>query len=370
MLTLSQVEPRTPITNTTAVTIGVPGSYYLTANITVSTGDGIDINVNGVTFDLNGFTISSTAATPNGTAILLNGGNTDITILNGHILGTGFANGIYLGGYNVRVVGVSVSGSAYGIILGTANSTVVDSCTVQSIGVYGIQASSVSHSSAYQCGGVAIIANTVDSCYGNSTGSSDGLYVGTANNCYGYSSSGYGLYATTATGCYGLTGSGPAGLDANNAINCYGVSSGSGPGLLATTASNCQGQNNGSGDGLDAAQTATGCYGYSLNGNGLSATNANNCNGQSGGSGTGLSASAVATGCSGVSSIGVGLQATVANTCSGQNYNNSMSGTFGLRAYIANNCYAIGNFGLGATIANSCYSSIGDVNIIHTYNMP
>jgi hypothetical protein len=379
MLTLSQVEPRTPITNTTAVTISTPGSYYLTANITVGTGDGIDINVDGVTLDLNGFTISSTAATPNGTAILLNGGNTDITILNGHILGTSFASGINYSGtapVNARVSGVSVSSSAYGIMLGTASPTVVDYCTVQSIGVYGIQASSVSHSSAYLCGSAAINANTAETCYGNCTGSGDGFYVGTANNCYGYSSSGYGLYATTATGCYGLTDTGTAGLDANNAINCYGVSNGSNPGLLATTASNCQGQNNASGDGLDATtanncqgacaglgtglsatETATGCYGFSADFVGLMASNAENCNGKSS-NGEGLTAT-MANNCYGASygsGSSPGLEASNAENCQGISYGN---GT-GLEAITANNCQGLssGNgTGLLAYNANNCYGN-------------
>ncbi len=88
MLTLSQVEPRTPITNTTAATISASGSYYLTGNITVSTNNGITINASGVTLDLNGFTVSSTAPTANGTGILLNNSqNNNIQILNGNITG-------------------------------------------------------------------------------------------------------------------------------------------------------------------------------------------------------------------------------------------------------------------------------------------
>ena len=64
MLTLNQMEPRTPISSA-PYTISQPGSYYLTANLTVASGDAIDINANGVTLDLNGFTISSTdPATP------------------------------------------------------------------------------------------------------------------------------------------------------------------------------------------------------------------------------------------------------------------------------------------------------------------
>src|SRR5208282_2069453 len=92
MKSLDQIEARTAITNTASlVTISQPGSYYLTHNLTVSTGDGIDINTNGVTLDLNGFTISSTATSATGYGILLNGlgagARTDITILNGHVKG-------------------------------------------------------------------------------------------------------------------------------------------------------------------------------------------------------------------------------------------------------------------------------------------
>src|SRR6201995_5884107 len=109
MKSLDQVEARTAITNTASlVTISQPGSYYLTHNLNVTTGNAININTNQVTLDLNGFTISSTSATANGTAIYLSlpAGNTEITILNGHIsssitnngavfIGVGFVNGIY-----------------------------------------------------------------------------------------------------------------------------------------------------------------------------------------------------------------------------------------------------------------------------------
>ena len=112
MTTLSQVQPRTPISSA-PYTITQPGSYYLTTNLTVASGDAIDINTNGVTLDLNGFTISSTSSFESGTAIYIsfvsNGGNyfgfTDIAISNGHITGgvtnnagvyggPGFGNGI------------------------------------------------------------------------------------------------------------------------------------------------------------------------------------------------------------------------------------------------------------------------------------
>ena len=75
MRSLDQVygrtDARTALTNSGAVTISQPGSYYLTTNLTVSSGSAITIATNGVTLDLNGFTIRSTEASPTGRGILL-----------------------------------------------------------------------------------------------------------------------------------------------------------------------------------------------------------------------------------------------------------------------------------------------------------
>jgi hypothetical protein len=377
MLTLNQVEPRTPISSL-PFTISSPGSYYLTGNMAVSSGDAIDITASGVTLDLNGFTLSSTEFTPTGTGILLASGITDITILNGHIMGGvfysggyyighGFANGIYysvnysvLPPNNVRVSGVSVSGCAqYGIYFTESSETMVESCTAFNIGSYGIYANSVVRSTAESCGGTAIYAILASDCFGGSTGSSAALSAVTANNCYGeiygngsstgdgldaqnanncngFSLYGIGLNVTTATGCYGSTVSGSAGLSASTANNCQGQN-GSGNGLNANTANNCYGVSSGggfglnanqlvtsssgtsdSGTGLYAAQAATGCYGYSGTGSGLNATTVNNCIGQSGDNGYGLYASQLATGSSGTSVSGTGLYAKyIAIGCAG-----------------------------------------------------
>jgi|ERR1035441_6161070 hypothetical protein len=275
MITLNQIEPRTPITNTTAVTISASGSYYLTANITVTNGSAITITASQVTLDLNGFTLSSTEASPIGTGILLAGGNTDITILNGHIKGgitysggvysgNGFAYGINYSGsipLNVLVSRVSVSGCQLGgILLANNVSIVVESCTVQTIKNYGIVAASVSHSVAYQCGIIAISARTASDCYGSATLSGNGLIANAANNCFGQGENNTGLSVDTAN-------------------NCFGLSTGSGPALSATTANNCIGQNNGSGTGLNANNIAIGCYGSSSSGTGLVAFIANSCSG-------------------------------------------------------------------------------------------
>src|SRR5689334_14686480 len=57
MKTLSQVEPRTPISSL-PYTITNPGSFYVTTNLNYSgAGNGITVSSGNVTIDLNGFTL-------------------------------------------------------------------------------------------------------------------------------------------------------------------------------------------------------------------------------------------------------------------------------------------------------------------------
>jgi parallel beta-helix repeat protein len=310
MKTLAQIEPRTPISSA-PFTISVPGSYYLTTNLTVSGGTAITIATHGVTLDLNGFTIASTAPSATGSGILISSGLRNLAILNGFIQGSvtnngsglysgsGFGHGIYRNGspQNARVSGVSVSGCRYsGIYLGDGDSTVVESCTVQTVGNEGIRAGTIKASVAKDCGGIAIFGQQVADCHGESTGNGDGLSAITALNCQGATSSGYGLSAiNTAQNCYGQSSSG-TGLYAGMAQNCYGRST-SGTGLRALTAQNCYAQST-SGTGLYAGHTAQNCYGYS-------------------GTYTGLFAADIAIGCLGASLSGTGLGAYIANSCRG-----------------------------------------------------
>ncbi len=165
-------------------TIDQPGSYYLTGNLTVATGNAITITADNVSLDLNGFNITSTSATANGDAININARSglfiTNGTITSGSTVtgspgtftaGPGFAGGINWGGAptNVRVSGVTVIGvSQYGIDLGTDGSCVVQNCVARACGVYGIHAGTISDSSALQCGVSApMLATTI----ANSTGS-------------------------------------------------------------------------------------------------------------------------------------------------------------------------------------------------------
>ncbi len=325
MKTLAQIEPRTPIA-TAPFTISQPGSYYLTTNLTVSSGDAITIAANNVTLDLNGFTIASTAASATGIAILLSGGRTNIAIYNGHISsgvtnngsgtygGSGFNTGIYFSTAipcNVRVKDVSVTGVLnYGIYL-ALNSTVVAACTVNVAGSYGIVASSVADSTANDCGLIAINATTAQNCAGSSS-SGTGLSAITALNCSGKSTSSYGLTANTAQNCYGNSSSG-YGLLVTTAQNCSGFSSSS-YGLAGTTGLHSYGSSSGSyGIYITAAEH---CYGYSGSGPGLYAITAQNCYGRSDGNNSGISAT-YANSCYGQSNTGVGLSATYANFCFG-----------------------------------------------------
>ena len=303
MKTLAQIEARTPISSA-PFTITNSGSYYLVSNLTVSAGDAIIIESNNVTLDLNGFTISSTANPASGTAILLNNGRRHVTIFNGRIQGgvtyvagggdqfngPGFFYGISwttTDPRNARVTDVSVSGcDQHGIHLGSDYSTVVDRCTVRTVGASGIHAGSVSHSTAVECGGVAILAQD-------------------ASNCYGASTASYGLYATTAANSTGISVTGNGGLYAFVAQNCYGQSSAYG--IYATTAQNCYGSaSSSSGVGVYTERIAQNCFG--VGGIGVySNGGADSCVGISNGfSGTGLTArTAHHTGVAGPSGIGL-----------------------------------------------------------------
>ena len=348
MKSLDQIEPRTPISSA-PFTITNPGSYYLTANINVSSGNAITIATNGVTLDLNGFTISSTEASPTGTGILIGLAMTDIIILNGHIKGgvtygggvysgSGFANGIEESGsapLNVRVTGVTVSGCMDdGIAIGSINSTVVESCTVLTVGGYGIEASSVLRSYAKNCGNVAISADTASDSYGNSSGSSDGVDASdSANHCTGYSTSGIGLNTAVANNCYGVSLTGD-GIDADLASGSEGTDFG------------------GNGTGI-SAKTAQNCYGYSPSGDGIYTDyNVINSYGESGSAGYGIYTGGNAENCSGRSSMGVGIDALTAQCCFG--YSSSFYGLYAHSS--ASGCigYSSSGTGLYAFIANVC----------------
>ncbi len=385
MKSLDQIEARTPITNTGAVTISQPGSYYLTANITVNAGDAITISADNVTLDLNGLTVTSTANPEAGNGIVLSGGRKNITIHNGFIstsltssngvtTGGGFAYGITYANGNpslTRVTGVSVTGCQLAGIFLNLNSTVIQSCIVDTVGDTGLFAASVSDSVAVNCAASGVYANTADNCTGSSTAAGYGVFANTANNCLGSSSTGTGLYAVNvATCCEGYTLVSGVALQANSANNCLGYNP-NGTAISATVANNCYGESQGSGDGITAGISANNCYGSTVSGNGITSTVAQNSYGYSY-SGTGLSTS-VAVGCYGYSSTYRGIYGDTVNFSYGRS---DGVGPFAFGVYVTlTSVGTIGEAGnfvgiFGGAILNSCWSSEGAAQAPYQYNMP
>jgi hypothetical protein len=277
MKSLDQIEARTPISSA-PFTITKPGSYYLTSNLTVATGNAITITTNSVSLDLNGFTISSTALSATGTAISLSVPLANITIQNGSILsgatnnsqgamtGPGFAYGIrveidYPSSQNIRISKISVLGCLHdGIAIYDSLSSVVEDCNVRSVGGYGINAGRVKNSSVTAALGHGIYATEVIDCHGESLGSGDAIHAEVAANCVGQSQTGHGVYALNASNCRGTSQAGK-GLFSQNAQNCSG-SSGLSVGLhSAGSAVGCTGTS-GTSIGL-LAEVAVNCYAWS-----------------------------------------------------------------------------------------------------------
>ena len=358
MKTLQEIEPRNLIASV-PFTITTPGSYYLSNNLAVASGNAITIAASGVTLDLNGFTLSSTANPAAGSGVMINNLVTNVAILRGSIQGgvsdngsgvfsgTGFAYGIDgFSGYDIRVADVAVSGcSLDGIVLGTPGvapyATVVERCVVKTMGNLGISANVVSGSTAMDCGGDGIDATVASDCMGASAAGGMGVYAQNINNCYGTSASYCGLYAAAcANNSYGYTSTGPYGLSATVANNCFGYALSGNYGLDAFTANNCY--------GVAGATNAIGLYAYDAAG----------CFGSGGAAG--VLAPSTAIGCTGSGNYGNGVYAYDAENCNG--YCGAPSGSAtcaGINAYCAHNCYGSSYYQAGILLnaGNNCYGT-------------
>ena len=146
MKTLSQVEPRTAITNL-PFTINQPGSYYLTQSFAVNTMlSGITIVTNDVTLDLMGFTLSGFT---NGVGVRIGSQNLplkNVVVMNGII--RFWSTGVALHNTSSsRIEGLIVEGNRfYGIDLWASNldngdcrDNVIAGCTVRNNIANGIQ---------------------------------------------------------------------------------------------------------------------------------------------------------------------------------------------------------------------------------------
>ncbi|MBS0657704.1 MAG: hypothetical protein JSR82_05580 [Verrucomicrobia bacterium] len=268
----------------TPFVISTGGSYVLTGDLTVATGDGIQIIVSNVTLDLNGFTLRSNAGSATGSGIFVGASNANITIRNGRVVGgTGFNGTSYLGGgffhgvfvtdscFNVRLEQLSVSNLRNGLVGFTTDLTSsAVACSASLVANLGISATTVSDCTVARAGGPGIQARTASGCRAASRG-------------------GIALEAEAATNCEAASSSPQTGLVARTALNCVGLNTSSGTGLFAVTASNSRGVAV-SGTGLLGQQQASGCYGETQTGTGLSAGVASQCTGVATGAGIGLQA--------------------------------------------------------------------------------
>lgn len=264
--------------------ISQPGSYVLAGNLTVATGDGIQINASHVTLDLNGFTLRSNAGSATGSGVFVAGNLANVAVRNGVISGnTGFNGTSYFGGgffhglfvtdtsANVRIEGITGNNLRNGIVANVTDGTSrVQGSSVTFAANLGIWATTVVDCTAARTNGTAISGKVVSGSRGSSLG-----FIG--------------VEAETATNCDGVSDSAQPGLSAKTASNCVGTNTGSGAGLAAVSATNSRGVAV-SGTGLFASQNATGCTGESASGIGLDTWSANLCQGSTAGTSIGLRA--------------------------------------------------------------------------------
>lgn len=128
-------------------TISAPGNYVLTGNITVASGDGINITASNVTVDLNGFTITSTVGAAAGAGVRIGNNSRNIRIHNGSITS----------GFTSSALGAPVPGSGFtfGIQLdivpgGTADNFVFEDLFITGINGYAISQTNLAAATTWE----------------------------------------------------------------------------------------------------------------------------------------------------------------------------------------------------------------------------
>jgi parallel beta-helix repeat protein len=197
MLTLTQVEPRTPVDpvhtgsgGSSEYLITQPGSYYLTSNVIAVAGlHGINISASDVTLDLRGFSVIGSSSGLDG--IYIHSGYTNVTVYNGKISGwnntSSYGNGVESYADNVTLEHLDVSANhGFGITLN--GSGMVRNCNAEGNNNSGINAS-------YNC----IVSGCNTSYNGEQyLGQSGGISVGdhcTVIGCTAESNGTNGIYA-------------------------------------------------------------------------------------------------------------------------------------------------------------------------------
>ncbi|MEM1422835.1 MAG: right-handed parallel beta-helix repeat-containing protein [Planctomycetota bacterium] len=138
--TLVETEPRTAIDvgAGATVTIDEPGSYYLTGDLDIASGEGVVILTGGVTLDLNGFSIRSNRTDNPGaldigiriapTLPFIDGGS--VTVRNGRVTGF-FEGGVFSSNANllINVEDIDTQRGVFGGVLIEGNAR-LRGCTV------------------------------------------------------------------------------------------------------------------------------------------------------------------------------------------------------------------------------------------------
>lgn len=269
--TLTEVEPRTAVNLANApgdadslFKITLPGSYYLTGNLTGVAGKhGIEITASGVTLDFNGFDLAGVPAMGAFDGVRATvAGLTNIAVVNGSVRNWG-QNGINLGDSNVSgcaIQNVRASGNARtGIFAGIA--ATISRCSAIG-GLYGIYTQEISTLSGCVAQDTSVIGLRADSS-------------STLTNCSATSNTGDGIQAVstcTISNCTSAsnTGNGILTGDGCTVSNCVSVNNlQSGISVISgSTVADCAARLN----KLDGIFVTTGCTvrgnTCSLNGNG------------------------------------------------------------------------------------------------------
>ncbi len=180
MKTLTQVEPRTPISSA-PFTISQSGSYYLTTNLT-STRHGVVIAASDVTLDLMGFALNGDRGSSD-YGVFLDGATSNairnVVVRNGIV--RGFGDGVWAGyAQNSRFERlIAATNLLSGINLygpdGQCDGNTIADCTVSGNGNYGIY---LNGSYSGHCNG-----NTIADCTVSGNGSY-GIYLNGGYCCF------------------------------------------------------------------------------------------------------------------------------------------------------------------------------------------
>jgi hypothetical protein len=252
MLTLNQVEPRTPITNLPYI-ISASGSYYVTTNLTCTActngSNGITINTNDVTLDLSGFTLLGVGGS--GAGIAAPNPQRNLAIRDGVLEGWAgngvFATYIYNSqferlrvsntrgdglqvGSNCVVLVCTVSGTG-GNGIDAGNNSIVSSCTASSNSGLGIDA--LNYCTVIQCSSCLNSGDGID--VGNYCAIKDcnlsgnirsGMYItggqNRIDNNSAYNNSGYGFTWAFANVTNSITRNSASGNSLGNYYNFAG----------------------------------------------------------------------------------------------------------------------------------------------------